>query len=278
MTKITAAEVQRLRMQTGAGMMDCKKALMENDGDSEKAIEFLRKKGQKVALKRAEREANEGIVLAKTNNDETFVVNVMVNCETDFVAKNEEFKDFVVNIVDKALDRKPGSLEEFKSMDLNGRTVDENLTDLVGKIGEKLQVARYEFFKAPKVFAYNHHGNRLATTLGVNKADVKNIDEIGHEIAMQIAAMNPVAIDKDMVDKKIVEQEIEIGKDLARQEGKPEQLVEKIALGKLNKFYKENTLLNQNFVRDTSKTIRQYMTEADSELTVTAFNRLMLGE
>ena len=278
MTKITAAEVQRLRMQTGAGMMDCKKALMENDGDSEKAIEFLRKKGQKVALKRAEREANEGIVLAKTNNDGTFVINVMVNCETDFVAKNEEFKSFVINIIDKALDKRPGSLEEFRSMDFNGRTVDENLTDLIGKIGEKLQVAHYEFFEAPRVFAYNHHGNRLATTVGLNKADVKNIDDIGHEIAMQIAAMNPVAIDKDMVDAKIVEQEIEIGKDLARQEGKPEQLVEKIALGKLNKFYKENTLLNQNFVRDTSKTIRQYMTENDSELTVTAFNRLMLGE
>jgi elongation factor Ts len=278
MTKITAAEVQRLRMQTGAGMMDCKKALMENDGDSEKAIEFLRKKGQKVALKRAEREANEGIVLAKTNKDGTFVVNVMVNCETDFVAKNEEFRDFVINIIDKALDKRPGSLEEFRSMDFNGRTVDENLTDLIGKIGEKLQVAHYEFFEAPRVFAYNHHGNRLATTLGVNKADVKNIDDIGHEIAMQIAAMNPVAIDKEMVDAKIVEQEIEIGKDLARQEGKPEHLVEKIALGKLNKFYKENTLLNQNFVRDTSKTIRQYMTENDSELTVTAFNRLMLGE
>lgn len=278
MTKITAAEVQRLRMQTGAGMMDCKKALMENDGDSEKAIEFLRKKGQKVALKRAEREANEGIVLAKTNSDGTFVVNVMVNCETDFVAKNEEFRDFVINIIDKALDKRPASLEEFRSMDFNGRTVDENLTDLIGKIGEKLQVAHYEFFEAPKVFAYNHHGNRLATTVGLSKADVKNIDDIGHEIAMQIAAMNPVAIDKDMVDAKIVEQEIEIGKDLARQEGKPENLVEKIALGKLNKFYKENTLLNQNFVRDTSKTIRQYMTENDSELTVTAFNRLMLGE
>ncbi|MCK5838504.1 MAG: elongation factor Ts, partial [Bacteroidales bacterium] len=261
-----------------AGMMDCKKALMENDGDSEKAIEFLRKKGQKVALKRAEREANEGIVLAKTNSDGTFVVNVMVNCETDFVAKNEEFRDFVINIIDKALDKRPASLEEFRSMDFNGRTVDENLTDLIGKIGEKLQVAHYEFFEAPKVFAYNHHGNRLATTVGLSKADVKNIDDIGHEIAMQIAAMNPVAIDKDMVDAKIVEQEIEIGKDLARQEGKPENLVEKIALGKLNKFYKENTLLNQNFVRDTSKTIRQYMTENDSELTVTAFNRLMLGE
>jgi len=277
MANIKAAEVQKLRMQTGAGMMDCKKALIESDGDFEKAIDYLRKKGQKVASKRADKEANEGIVLAKTNQDRTFAVNIMVNCETDFVAKNQEFSDFVKNITNKALDLTPKSLEEFKALDLNGRTIDQNLTDMVGKIGEKLEINHYECIEAPIVFAYNHQGNRLATTVGFNKADSKNIMDLGREIAMQIAAMNPVAIDKDNVDPETIKNEIEIGKEQARQEGKPEQLLEKIAMGKLNKFYKESTLLNQDFVRDTKMTVRQYIKENDKDLKVTKFYRLMLG-
>jgi len=214
MAEIKAAEVQKLRMQTGAGMMDCKKALIESGGDFEKAIDYLRKKGQKVATKRADKDANEGIVLAKTNTEKTFAVNLMLNCEPE----------------------------------------------------------------AASVFAYIHQGNRLATTVGFNKADTANIEDIGHEIAMQIAAMNPVAIDKDNVDPTIVEREIEIGKEQARQEGKPEAILEKIAMGKLNKFYKENTLLNQNFVRDTKMTVRQYLAGVDKDLKITSFTRLMLGE
>lgn len=277
MANITAAEVQKLRMVTGAGMMDCKHALTESNGDFDKAIEYLRKKGQKIAAKRADRDANEGIVLASASDDHTFAVNVMVNCETDFVAKNVEFGDFVKQVVDKAVQRKPSSLEELRQMDLNGRTVEENLTDLVGKIGEKLDIAHYEYIHAPLVSAYNHHGNRLATIVGMNKSGDASLTEVAHQVAMQVAAMNPVAIDKQDVDPKIVEQEIEIGKEQARQEGKPEQILEKIALGKLNKFYKENTLLNQDFVRDTEKTVRQYLDAAGEDLTVTGFKRLMLG-
>ena len=277
MAEIKAAEVQKLRMQTGAGMMDCKKALVESNGDFEKAIDYLRKKGQKVAVKRADKDANEGIVLAKTNTEKTFAVNLMVNCETDFVANTKEFGDFVESIIDTALAKGAKSVEELKAMDLDGRSVDENLTDMIGKIGEKVEVNHYEVIEAASVFAYNHQGNRLATTVGFNKADVTIMDDLGREIAMQIAAMNPVAIDKDNVDPAIVEREIEIGKDQAKQEGKPEHIIEKIAMGKLNKFYKENTLLNQNFVRDTKVTVRQYLENSDKELKVTAFNRLMLG-
>ena len=277
MAEIKAAEVQKLRMQTGAGMMDCKKALIESDGDFEKAIDYLRKKGQKVAVKRADKDANEGIVLAKTNSEKTFAVNLMVNCETDFVANTKEFGDFVESIIDTAIAKGAKTIEELKALDLNGRSVDENLTDMIGKIGEKVEVNHYEIIEAASVFAYNHQGNRLATTVGFNKADVTDMDDIGHEVAMQIAAMNPVAIDRDDVDPAIVEREIEIGKDQARQEGKPEHIIEKIAMGKLNKFYKENTLLNQNFVRDTKVTVRQYLENCDKKLKVTAFNRLMLG-
>ena len=277
MAEIKAAEVQKLRMQTGAGMMDCKKALIESDGDFEKAIDYLRKKGQKVAVKRADKDANEGIVLAKTNSEKTFAVNLMVNCETDFVANTKEFGDFVESIIDTAIAKGAKTIKELKALDLNGRSVDENLTDMIGKIGEKVEVNHYEIIEAASVFAYNHQGNRLATTVGFNKADVTDMDDIGHEVAMQIAAMNPVAIDRDDVDPAIVEREIEIGKDQARQEGKPEHIIEKIAMGKLNKFYKENTLLNQNFVRDTKVTVRQYLENCDKELKVTAFNRLMLG-
>lgn len=278
MAKITAAEVQKLRQQTGAGMMDCKKALQESDGDFGKAYDYLRKKGQKIASKRAEKAANEGIVMAKTNSGKTFGVNIMVNCETDFVAKNEEFAGFVNDIADQALLNTPKSLDELSEMDLNGVTVSDKLMDLVGKIGEKMEIASYEYIEAPAVYAYNHQGNRLATIVGLNKTDTENIDQIGREIAMQIAAMAPVAVDKDDVDPEIVEKEIEIGKEQARQEGKPEQMLEKIAMGKLNKFYKESTLLNQEFVRETKKTVRQYLQENDKDLTVTAFKRLMLGE
>jgi elongation factor Ts len=277
MANITAADVQKLRQITGSGMMDCKHALSESDGDFDKAIEYLRKKGQKISAKRADRDANEGIVLAASTPDHSFAVNVMVSCETDFVAKNQEFSDFVRNIVERSLVLKPQSLSEFKAMDLNGRSVQDNLMDMVGKTGEKMEVAHYEFIQAPMVTVYNHFGNRLATIVGFNKRGDDPVVEAAHQVAMQVAAMNPVAVDKEDVDPKIIDQEIEIGKEQARQEGKPENMLEKIAQGKLNKFFREYTLLNQDFVRDTTKTVRQYLEATDKELKVTGFKRLMLG-
>jgi elongation factor Ts len=278
MVNISAAEVNKLRQMTGAGMMDCKKALQETDGDYEKAIDYLRKKGQKVAEKRADRDANEGIVLAKTDKDHSYGAVIMLNCETDFVGKNEEFKQFGKDLIDLAINFKPRSLDEISELKLNSMTVAEKLNEMLGKTGEKIKIAHYEFIEAPFVTAYNHQGNRLATVIGLNKKDTKNVGEIGHELAMQVAAMNPIAVDKDDVSPKAIEREIEIGKEQARQEGKPEDMLEKIATGKLGKFFKERTLLNQDFVRDPKKTCRQYLAENDKELTVTGFKRLMLGE
>lgn len=277
MANITAAEVNKLRQMTGAGMMDCKKALQENDGDFEKAIDYLRKKGQKLATKRADKDANEGIVIAKTNEAKDYAVIFMLNCETDFVAKNQEFVDFTNLLLSKAIEKQPSNLEEFKALDLNGRNIEDNITEMVGKTGEKMELAHFEVIRSARVFAYNHPGNRLATLLGLNMANVEGIDQAGHEVAMQIAAMAPVAVDKDDVPAETIAREIEIGKDQARQEGKPEEMVEKIALGKLNKFYKENTLLNQEFVRDNKLTVAEFLHKMDKNLTVSGFKRFMLG-
>lgn len=277
MANITAADVNKLRQITGAGMMDCKKALQESDGDFDKAIDNLRKKGQKVAAKRADREANEGIVLAKATHDHKYAAVVMVNCETDFVGKTEEFRQFAKDILDLGITHKVKSLSELLPMNLHNITVEGKLNEMLGKTGEKIQIAHYEFIEAPAVAAYNHHGNRLATLVGLSKADVDGVLEMGHELAMQIAAMNPIAIDKEDVTQDIIDREIEIGKEQARQEGKPEEMLEKIATGKLTKFFKESTLLNQEFVRDSKKTIRQYISEHDKDIKVTAFKRLMLG-
>lgn len=277
MANITAADVNKLRQMTGAGMMDCKNALQENEGDFEKAIDYLRKKGQKLASKRADKDANEGIVLARTNDNHDFGVIFMLNCETDFVAKNQEFVNFTNSIMAKAIEHKPANVEEFKALDLNGRSIGDNIVEMVGKTGEKMDLAHFEVISAPSVFAYNHPGNRLATILGLNQNNIEGIELAGHEVAMQIAAMAPVAVDKDDVPSDIIEREIEIGKEQARLEGKPEEMVEKIALGKLNKFYKENTLLNQEFVRDNKLTVAEYLNKVNKNLTVTAFKRFMLG-
>lgn len=271
--KITAQEVNNLRKMTGAGMMDCKKALIEAEGDTEKAIDILRKKGQKVASKRADKEANEGIVLAKTADDNKFGAILKLSCETDFVAKNEEFVAFANDVMAMILANKPANLEALSGMKLNDLTITELITELVGKTGEKMELAGYEFVEAESVYAYNHMGNKLATILGLNKAS----DEIGHQLCMQVAAMSPVAVDKDDVPQDVIDKEIEIGKDQAREEGKPENILEKIAMGKLNKFFKENTLLNQVFVRDAKITVGQYLKDSDPELKVLGFKRLMLG-
>jgi elongation factor Ts len=277
MANITAADVNKLRQITGVGMMDCKNALVECDGDFELAIENLRKKGQKVANKRADRDANEGIVISATNAEKTFVAAIMLNCETDFVAKNEEFSTLAKDILDLAIATKPASVEALREMKIGNYSIDEHITNMTGKTGEKMGLAHYEFIEAPVVFAYNHMGNRLSSILGLNKNTAANIDEVGKDLAMQIAAMAPVAIDKDDVSQDIIDKEIEIGKDLARQEGKPEEMLEKIALGKLNKFFKENTLLNQDYIKDTKVSVRDFLGSVDKELKVTSFKRLMLG-
>jgi elongation factor Ts len=277
MTNITAAEVNKLRQITGAGMMDCKQALKESEGDLEKAIEYLRKKGQKVANKRADRDANEGIVLAKVAEGNQFGAMVMVNCETDFVGKNQEFIDFASSILDLAISQKPANLDELNALNLNGVTVADKVMEMTGKTGEKVGLNHYEVINAAIVFAYNHHGTRLSSMAGFNKADVNNIDNLGHDIVMQIAAMNPIAIDKDNVSQEVIDKEIEIGKEIAIQEGKPAELAEKIAMGKLGKFFKESTLLNQDFIKEGNITVKEYIARFDKELKVTAIKRLMLG-
>lgn len=276
MAKITAAEVNKLRKATGAGMMDCKKALQESDGDYDAALDYLRKKGQKVANKRADREANEGVVIAKTNDDKNFAVILMLNCETDFVAKNEDFQKFAHLLADKAIDIKAKSLDELKAAEIDGNKVDDLVTDMIGKIGEKLQISEYAVIEAPIVFAYNHLGNKLGSIMAFNKKDVDGIEQAGKEVNMQISAMAPVSLDKDSVPQDVIDHELELGKEQARQEGKPENLIEKIAMGKLNKFYKESTLLNQDFVRDNKKSVGQFLSELDKDLTVTEFKRVSL--
>ncbi len=271
---ITAADVNKLRTQTGAGMMDCKKALTEAEGDFEKAVDILRKKGQKVAANRGDREAKEGYVIAKLSDDKKFGAIISLNCETDFVAINADFTAFANKISDIAMANKPADLDALKALSIDGRTIAENITDYVGKIGEKIELGKFEFVIAECVTVYNHPGNRVATIVGFNKtAD----EQVMRDVAMQAAAMAPVALDKDQVDASILEREIEIGKEQARAEGKPEGMLEKIALGKLNKFYKENTLLNQDFIKDNKKTVAQYMNDSEKGLTATGFKRVALG-
>ena len=274
--QITATDVNKLRQQTGAGMMDCKKALTEANGDFEAAIDYLRKKGAKVAASRSDRDSNEGVVIAKTSADGKQGFIVEINCETDFVAKNADFIAFANSIADLAVEKNPSSLEELTAYELNGVKVSDQILDQTGKIGEKIGVSKYETVTGEKVIAYIHGNYRLGVLVALS-ADASGAEEAGRDVAMQIAAMNPVAIDKDGVDSRTIERELEIAKDQIRAEGKPEEMVEKIAAGKLNKFYKDSTLLNQEFVKDSSKTISQFLDGVDKGLTVTAFKRVQLG-
>lgn len=275
MANITAAAVNELRQKTGVGMMDCKKALVECDGDMEKAIDYLREKGQKIASKRADRDASEGCVLSATNQDKTFGAVIMINCETDFVAKNEDFVKFTHNILETAINAKAKNAGEVNhQLVIDGSTVENLIVDQIAKIGEKIEISHYEVLEAPVVYAYIHPGNRLASLLSMNKT---GFDEKGHDVAMQIAAMAPLALNKDAVSADIIEKELEVYRVQIREEGKPENMVEKIAEGKLNKFFKENTLLSQDFIKDSKKTVLQYLQEGDKDLTVTAFYRFMLG-
>jgi elongation factor Ts len=272
---ITAADVNKLRTQTGAGMMDCKKALMEAEGDFEKAVDYLRKKGQKVAANRGDRDAKEGCVLAKVTSDAKRGVVVTLSCETDFVAINEDFVGFTTNLLNLAIDKNPASTEAFLALPYENLTVAEKITEYVGKIGEKIELSRYEVVSAEKVVAYIHPGNKLATLVGFNKAIAD--EQVGKDVAMQIAAMSPVAVDKGDVDPSMLEREVEIAKEQLRNEGKPEDKIEMIAKGKIEKFYKESTLLNQEFIKDSKKTVSQYLNDAEKGLTVTAFKRVALS-
>ncbi|NEN21916.1 elongation factor Ts [Cryomorpha ignava] len=275
--KITAADVNKLRKQTGAGMMDCKKALVESNGDFEEAVDFLRKQGQKVAAKRSDRDASEGTVIAKTTENGKLGAIIMLNCETDFVAQNADFVKFAENILETAISKKPADLEALKALPYmdSGLTIAEKITEQTGVIGEKVQLSSYGTVEADKVVAYIHPGNRLASVVGLNKDG--NYDELGRDIAMQVAAMAPVALDKDGVPQDVIDREIEVGKEQAIQEGKPAEMAEKIAMGRLNKFYQENTLMNQSFIKDNKKSIKQYLGDAEKGLSVTAFKRFSLS-
>lgn len=275
MANITAADVAKLRRVTLAGMLDCKKALEEADGNFDKAIEIIRKKGQAVANKRADREAGEGVVLSKVSPDGKLGVMIVLNCETDFVAKNSDFIGFANKILDIALANNPLDLDALKALKMDGTTISEKVVEYIGIIGEKLDLSYFERIEAGYVQAYVHPGNRLATIAGFSKAGLDI--QVYKDVAMQIAAMNPVALDRNDVKPEIIAQEIEIGKDQARREGKPEEMLEKIAQGKLGKFFKESTLLNQEFIKDNKMTIREYLQSASKDLSVTEFKRFTLN-
>ena len=276
---ITAAEVNKLRKMTGAGLMDCKKALQESDGDFDAAIDFLRKKGQKIAAKRADRDATEGAVIAQTNDDENKGVIVYVSCETDFVAKNEDFVAFAQELTDLALEKGATDKSSFLEMETkNGLTVQQRLDEQIGKIGEKIEVADLETVQAEFVVPYIHMGNKAGVLVGLNQKKSSEAEEAGKNVAMQIAAMKPVALNADGVDQELLEKEREIGKEKAISEGKPEHIADKIVEGYVKKFLKDNTLLSQQYVKDSSQNIEQYLQSVDSNLTVTAFERVTLGE
>ena len=275
---ITAQDVNRLRQETGAGMMDCKKALTEANGDFEAAKDILRKQGQKIASKRADNVTSEGIVLTNVSQDGSNGKVVAVACETEPVSKVEDFKNLANTILETAVSTNASSKEELLAApQADGRALQDHITDLMGKIGEKIDVVSYESVTAEKVIAYNHSNGKLGVLVGMNNTNGADVTEVGKDIAMQIAAMKPIALDKDGVDAATIEREIEIGKEQARAEGKPEQMLEKIAQGKLNKFYKESTLLNQEFVKDSSLTISQLLEKTSKGLTVSEFKRVAIG-
>ncbi|MES2688971.1 MAG: translation elongation factor Ts [Bacteroidota bacterium] len=276
MSTISAADVNKLRQMTGAGMMDCKKALTESNGDFEAAVDFLRKKGAKVSADRADREAKEGAIIAKTTSDRKAGVIIQLSCETDFVAKNEDFVAFANSIADLALSTKPANAEALKALDLNGRPLGERLIEQVGKIGEKIDVVKYELMEGENIVPYIHGANRLGVLVSLNNTPSEANLVAGKDTAMQVAALNPVAVDKDGVDSTTIERELAIAKDQIRAEGKPEEMVEKIAAGKLNKFYKDSTLVNQEFVKDGSLTVAQMLDKAEKGLAVKAFKRVSL--
>ena len=274
MTKISAAEVNSLRKSTGAGMMDCKNALVEANGDLDKAIEVLRKKGQKVAAKRADRDSHEGAAIAITNGEKTIGAAIVLACETDFVGKNTDFVDLGNKIANVALGC--NSKEDLLKSSIEGLTVEEKLLEQTGIIGEKIQINKFVKINAPYVGSYIHAGNKIATIVGLSKAG-DNMGTIGKDIAMQVAAMDPIALDESSVEFDVIEKEIEIAKDQLRAEGKPESMLDDIAKGKLKRFFKDNTLLNQAFIKDTKISISAYLSSFDANLTVNSYERVSIG-
>ncbi len=275
MAKITAAEVNKLRKATGAGMMDCKKALVEADGDFDAAIENLRKKGQKVAAKRADRDSSEGAAIAKVNADANKGVIISLNCETDFVAKNDDFVALANDFAELALGL--NSKEELLAADYKGITVEEKLTEQTGVIGEKIEIGAFKTLEAPFVGSYIHAGNKIAVLTGLSKGG-DNAEEVAKDVSMQAAAMNPVALNEDGVEQATIDKEIEIAKDQLRQEGKPEEMLDNIAKGKIKRFFKDNTLVHQAFIKDNKKSVSQYVADnLGKDAEVTAFERVALG-
>jgi elongation factor Ts len=277
MSAITAQDVNKLRTMTGAGMMDCKKALTEAEGDFEKAIEILRKKGQKVSASRSDRDAKEGSVFVITSDDKKEAVLIALNCETDFVAKNDEFQNLGKLIAQTAFTKKPATTEALLAEKVDGLSLADKITELVGKIGEKLEVSAFVHMTGEAVIPYIHAGSKLGVLVSLKGVNGKDVTDAGKDVGMQIAAMNPVAVDEKQVDKTLIEKELEIAKAQIIAEGKPENMVEKIAAGKLNKFFKDNTLLPQTFVKDNSKTVAQYLDSVTKGLTVAEFKRVSIG-
>jgi translation elongation factor Ts len=274
---ISAADVNKLRQQTGAGMMDCRKALAESEGDFEKAIDYLRKKGQKVAANRSDRDAKEGVAIAKASSDNKYGIVIQLSSETDFVSKNAEFIAFANEIAEIALNTKAASIEELKAAAMGGATVEEKLQETVAKIGEKIDVVRFERVTADAVVPYIHAGYRIGVLVALNKAANEGVINAGKDVAMQIAAMNPLAVDADSISPETIEREKAIAVEQVMAEGKPADMAEKIAAGKMNKFFKENTLLQQAFVKDNGKTVAEYLKSVEDGLTVTSFVRVAIG-
>ena len=274
MATITAADVNKLRTITGAGMMDCKKALVEAEGDFDKAIEILRKKGQKVAANRSDRESTEGAVIAAVNADKTVGVVVSLNCETDFVGKNEGFVKLATDLANLGLNY--ATKEALLAADYNGISVSEKLIEQTGVIGEKIEIGAFERLEGVFVGSYIHAGNKIATLVSLSAA-VAGGEEAARNVAMQAAAMSPIALNEEGVDAAVIEKEIEIAKDQLRQEGKPEAMLDNIAKGKLNRFFKDNTLVNQDYIKDSSMSVAAYVKSVDASLTVTGFKRAALG-
>lgn len=272
-TTITAADINKLRQQTGAGMMDCRKALTESNGDFEAAIDYLRKKGQKVAALRGDREAKEGVVIAQTSEDGSTGYIINVSCETDFVSKNAEYIHFAQSIMDAAIANNVKSVEELNKVKIGDELVEDKINEQVAKIGEKIGISRFERVDAPYVAAYIHGSYRMGVLVGLNK----EAEEAGKDVAMQIAAMNPIAVDQDSVPAETVARERNIAIEQVKAEGKPSEMAEKIAMGKINKFFKESTLLAQAFVKDANKSVADYLKSVDADLKVTEFKRVALG-
>ncbi len=273
---ITAQDVNKLRQMTGAGMMDCKKALTEADGDFDKAVENLRKKGQKVSASRSDRETSEGVVFIKASDDHQEAMLISLNCETDFVAKNDDFLQGGEDILTVAFKEHPASVDELKQLKVGNLTVDEKLSELVGKIGEKIEIGAYKMLKGELVVSYIHANKKLGVLVALANTDGQG-EEAGKDVAMQIAAMNPAALNEEQVDQATIDQELRIGREQAEAEGKPEAMLDKIAQGRLKKFFKDNTLENQAFVKDNSITVSQYLDSVSKGMKVTEFKRVSVG-